>query len=531
MARSKRTKDRATARLAALTGATLAAGVLAACSYGSHAASRPESRHPAALAAGSLRASGGHSALTTYFYDNARDGEGPSTPSLRRLSRAWSNASVSGAVYAEPLIYSGEVLVATESDLLYALSVKSGKVAWKVRVGRPVESPSVSSAPGLRGCGDVYPLGVTGTPVIDTATGVLYLAAEEQRPGTSSWQGISHRLVAVSLRSHKVLWQKGIDPPGAGDGSGHSYIVAAEQQRSALTLANGRVYVEFGGLYGDCSAYHGYVVSRAASGKGGLVVYKTPSPREDAIWATSGAAVGRSGNLFVATGNGGNGPGQRFDYGNSVVKLSAGLEPRGVFAPASWAYLSQSDLDLGSDGPTLLPGGGYVFQSGKAGFARGDGGSPESWGYLLRTGRLGGVGHPAFRGQVCPDAGWVFGANSAARLRVGRLEHTIVYVPCPSGTVALELAGGGRARFRRLWEASKDSPNGPPILAGGLVWALSTGADGASGPADLLVGMSPLTGKVLVTEQVGQVEHFATPGAAEGLIVVGTTHGVEAFHR
>ncbi|MHB1986421.1 MAG: hypothetical protein ACYCSF_00305 [Acidimicrobiales bacterium] len=79
----------------------------------------------------------------------------------------------------------------------------------------------------------------------------------------------------------------------------------------------------------------------------------------------------------------------------------------------------------------------------------------------------------------------------------------------------------------RLW-VSRGDPNGPPIVAGSLVWAISTGADGG-GPSNVLYGMSPVTGKVLVTEQLGQVEPFVTPAAANGEIVVGGLTATEPF--
>jgi outer membrane protein assembly factor BamB len=516
----------------AVTGLVVLAAAAAGCAgvSGRNAASGSGSPGAQVLA---VRTAGGRAttptSLTTYHYDNARDGVGPASPGLSHLVQAWSNENIQGAVYAEPLIYGGVVLVATENDYLYALSVKTGAIAWHVKVGAPAQSSSVQAGPGLASCGDVYPLGITGTPVIDTAKDVLYLAAEEQRPGTTSWKGIGHFLVAISLSHHRILWQKSIDPPGYGDGSGTSYVIAAEQQRSGLTLANGRVYVEFGGLAGDCSAYHGFVVSRADTGAGGLSVYKTPSPREDAIWATSGAVVDGKGQLFVATGNGANGPGQRFDFGDAVIKLSPGLRAMSYFAPSSWAYLNNADLDIGSDGPTLLPGGKYIFQSGKAGYASGDGGSLESWGYLLSVSSLGGIGHPLFQGQVCPDAGFVYGANAAATVKISGVSHTVVYVPCPSGTVALEVVYGKRLSFHRIWEASNNAPNGPPIVAGGLVWAVSTGADGDTGPSNVLSGMSLVTGKVVVTRQIGPVENFSTPAVADGLLVIGTASGVEAY--
>lgn len=519
----------------AVAGAAALALALTACSSSSASAagtstSEPKVSHPATTTSIAV-ASDSAQTLVTYHYGNDRQGLDSKDPSFRHIVVAWTTNSskISGAIYAEPLIYDGMVLVVTEEDDLYALNATTGAVKWKLNVGKPAQSDSVRAGPGLSGCGDIFPLGITGTPVIDAKTGVLYLAAEEQAAGTSTWTGVRHVMVAVRLSDHRIVWKREIDPSHAGNGKNGTYIVAAEQQRTALSLVDGRVYVEYGGLVGDCSIYHGYVLSLPESGRGALGVYKTPSNREDAIWATSGAAGDASGDLFVATGNGAHGPGQSFDYGDAVIKLSPSLKVMSYFAPATWAYLNDHDLDLGSDGPTLLPGEGLLFQSGKAGYAKGHSGAKESWGYLLNPKSLGGIGHPLFQGSVCPNAGYVFGANAAAVVKVNGTPRILVFVPCPSGTVALAVKTGAHPSFSRIWEASQGNPNGPPIVAGGLVWAISTGADKGGGPANILYGMDPVTGRVLVTEELAPVDHFVTPAAGDGEIVVGTTDGVEAF--
>jgi len=125
-------------------------------------------------------------------------------------------------------------------------------------------------------CGDIDPLGITGTPVIDTATDEIFLA-EETEVGGNKWQDIRHWLVAVSLRTHEELWHRDIDPPDGNDPS--VYSIPAEQQRPALTLLNGRIYVAFGGLAGDCGQYHGYVVDLPVSGDGVLASYEVPTQR------------------------------------------------------------------------------------------------------------------------------------------------------------------------------------------------------------------------------------------------------------
>ena len=45
-------------------------------------------------------------------------------------------------------------------------------------------------------------------------------------------------------------------------------------------ICGGMVYVPYGGLYGDCGPYHGFVVGVKADGSGGLLSYAVPSGRE-----------------------------------------------------------------------------------------------------------------------------------------------------------------------------------------------------------------------------------------------------------
>jgi hypothetical protein len=473
-----------------------------------------------AAAPGHRRAAPPPGRLLTYGYGNARDGVGPRTPSLARLRRAWTDSSkvIAGGIYGQPLVDGRLVIVATENDKVYGLNAATGKIAWRYSVGAPARVAIIDKTPTLApGCGDINPLGITGTPVIDAAAHEVLVAAEVQdHPGRPRWQNIRHVMVALKFTATSVrrAWQRPIDPPGARR---HAYYIPAEQQRSALTLSRGRVYTEFGGLFGDCGKYQGYVVSVAASGRGRLRSWRVPTVREGAIWATDGAATNARGELFVATGNSNNDSG-RFDYGDAVIGLSPGLRIDGYFAPRDWARRNADDLDLGSGGPILLPGSRLVFESGKPAV------SGVSTGFLLSQSRLGRVGHPRFSGTVCPGGGYVFGAEAAERLRKGGPVY--LYVPCSGGTVALRVSYGLHPRFTRAWAAH--GPNGTPIIAGGLVWALATGADGGGGPSDLY-GMRPLTGRVVVREQVRPVEHFATPGAGDGMIFVATAAGVQAF--
>jgi len=450
--------------------------------------------------------------LTTYDYSNARYGAEAGDSSLAHLTRSWDDGSsggrhLDGAVFGQPLVYHGLVVVATENNSVYGIEAATGAIRWHFRIGSPAQQSSVQSGPNLGNCGDIFPLGITSTPVIDPRSEEVFVSGELQAPRTSKWQGIQHWLVGASLRTGRILFRKRIDPPG----NGVTYDAAAEQQRAALTLANGRVYVPFGGLYGDCGQYHGYVVSFPESGSGTMQSYQVPTQREGAIWETNGAVATTSSDLYVATGNGSST--STFDHGDAVIELSPALKELGFWAPTDWAALNNGDRDLGSGGPIQVPGSSLLFEIGKSNE------NNLSVGYLLNEKKLGRIGGQVFRGMVCPGGGSVFGAD-AAQVINGK---SYIYVACSGGTEAITVAIGRHPTFKKAWEVSSGSPNGPPIVAGGYVWAIDWNAS-------ILYGISRSSGKVAMTETLDPVNHFATPGAGDGMLLIPTAYGVEALY-
>jgi outer membrane protein assembly factor BamB len=397
----------------------------------------------------------------TYHRDLARTGAGPSGPELGRAHREWS-AAVDGAVYAEPLVARGRVIVATENDSVYAFAANGGRLLWRAHLGTPV---SGSDLP----CGNIDVSGITGTPVVDLAHRTV-LAVMFQR--------FEHRLVALDLGTGAVRWQRAIDPPGADP--------RTHQQRAALALSRGRVYVAYGGLYGDCGDYHGWVLGASASGPTGAVdSYQVPTAREAGIWAPPGPAVNAAGDVFVATGNGAST--SSFDFGNAVIRLSPALRETGVFAPSNAPSLSASDLDLGSTGPLLLPGS-RAFIIGKTGT-----------GYLLSTDAL---SRPVATRGIC---GAAFGGDAYAR--------GTIFVPCTDGISAVSAAG-----LETSWRQSAASL--PPILAGPGLWAIG---------GQTLYQLDPSDGRVRFSAPIGEPAHFATPAAADGRVFVAAGARVFAF--
>jgi len=155
-----------------------------------------------------------------------------------------------GAVYGQPLLVGDLVIAATENDSVYGLDQATGKVAWRTHVGSPVPLADLP-------CGNIDPLGITGTPVYNPASGLVYAVAETT--------GFHHVLVGLSVRDGAVRIERDIPTP---DGQPRY-----DQQRPALTIGAGRVYVAFGGLYGDCGPYRGSVVGIPLSGSGPLISY------------------------------------------------------------------------------------------------------------------------------------------------------------------------------------------------------------------------------------------------------------------
>jgi outer membrane protein assembly factor BamB len=419
----------------------------------------------------------------TYGGNPARTSADLSDPALTHAPvAAWTSGALDGAVYGEPLVYRNQVFVATENDTVYALSATTGATLWSLHLGTPV-------SPGVLPCGDIGPtVGITSTMVIDPATGTLFASGAVRSSGA-----VAHVVFAVDVARHRVAWQRAVDQRG--------WNAAAELQRVALALSAGRLLVGFGGNYGDCGAYNGWVVGVPESGTGALATYEVPSAREGAIWAPGGVTVDASGDVIVVTGNGSATGGQAFDHGNAVIELSPALVERQYFAPTDWAADSQRDADLGSTSAILL-GADRLFIVGK-----------EQTAYLLSAGRLGGIGGELASLPVCNSRG----ANAYVA--------PSVYVVCAdTGTIAQVVVGSNDTLTRGWTWTSPTGTAGSPTYAAGVLWSVDTGAS-------VLYGINPATGTTLYRRPLdtGAPPHFAAPSAAGGLILVAGSTRVQAF--
>jgi outer membrane protein assembly factor BamB len=404
----------------------------------------------------------------TYHHDNTRAGNATDLAALSTLSVDWA-APLDGAVYGQPLVVGGRIFAATENDTVYALNPDTGGVLWSAHLGSP---EPLSDLP----CGDISPLGITSTMVYDPATNRVFAVAERT--------GGTHTLFGINAGTGAVEVQVAVEPP-LGDPKAH-------QQRGALTLLNGRIYIPFGGLFGDCGQYVGSIVSMTTGGTGRLS-YAVPTSREAGIWGTAGAVVD-GGHLLYSVGNGASTT--TYDGSDSVIALTPDLQRTDFFAPSDWAVQNAGDADLGSMSPALV--GQFIYADGKAGT-----------GYVLRRDSLGGIaGQVSLLNNACN----AFGGSAVS--------GNTIYLPCTTGPRAVVVAADGTAR--ELWRASVSVPaEGSPVIGGGAVWAV----DYFGG---VLYALDPGTGAVRAQVQVGQAPNFASPTLSGHRAYVGTRAGVTA---
>jgi outer membrane protein assembly factor BamB len=470
--------------LAACSGAGAAAGSAAGGVAATPSASTPTASASAKARPNAIQSAGYPAAAWPQFDQNAaRSGIAPSLRPAGALSAAWT-APLDGAVYGQPLVVGADVIAATENDTVYALARSTGKVVWRAHLGTPVPRSA------LHGCGDIFPLGITGTPIYDQANGLVYAVAETT--------GYHHVLFGLAVANGAVRVRRDLDTPSSANEPGY------DLQRPALAIDRGRVYAAFGGLAGDCGAYLGSVVGVGLNGKGPLATWHTPTSRKGAVWGTAGPVAGPDGELWVSTGNGAAGPGDPYDGSDSVTSLSPALHRLGFFAPAGWAADNASDLDLGSTQP-VRAANDSTFITGKRGV-----------GYLLSSTGFGGIGGQRASATICHAYGAA--ADSAA----------VAYEPCQSGGLAAVYLNARKAEIKVLWRGPADG-NGSPVIGGGAVWV--TAYNGSGGTSGTLYELNPADGAVRhqIAIHVG-LPHFSSPSLAGGSAYLGTLHGVSAVN-
>jgi len=256
--------------------------------------------------------------VVTYHNNLARDGTNTqeyalTTSSVKTASfgKVFS-CTVDGAAYTQPLWVPGlsvssvlrnAIFVATQHDSVYALDadVSPCSQLWHVNLldaahgGASGETPVPTGDVGS-GFQDILPeIGVTGTPVIDLASGTLYVVSKSEGPAGSFHQ----RLHALDLITGDEKFAGPItiaaSVPGTGDGSVSGILnfdPQNEHQRGALTLVNGTIYIAWA-AHEDHDPYHGWVIGYDAATLAQVAVFNAdPNGSRSGIWM-SGRSSGR----------------------------------------------------------------------------------------------------------------------------------------------------------------------------------------------------------------------------------------------
>ena len=323
--------------------------------------------------------------VLTQHDNNSRTGANPNETSLTTANVNVSNFGklfsmpVDGFVYAQPLYMPGVnmpnlgihnvLFVATAHDSVYAFDADTGAQLWKVSLGTPVPSSVINTVNIL------VEVGIISTPVIDPSTNTLYVVAKTYENSVQIFRlhALDILTGAEKLGGPKQIVAQYPGSAATNDGAGHVLFVAAqENQRAALTLVNGVLYLAFAS-HEDSPPYHGWVLAYSAANLQQLATYNdTPNSLKGGIWMTGqGLVADSNNNVYLITGNSQTSTENAVgDYGESFLKLGLSgnaLSVLDFFKAHNYDALNSVDNDLGSGGPVAIPGTAYIAGGGKQG--------------------------------------------------------------------------------------------------------------------------------------------------------------------
>jgi hypothetical protein len=460
--------------------------------------------------------------VTQHHNHGTRDGlyvDSAFTPALAAgLKRDLNfDGRVIGNVYAQPLYIEGGpggkamVIVVTESNYVYALDALSGGTLWSTNVGPPVPS-------GVLPCGNVTPVGISGTPVVDLPSRALFFNAMIRSTTPK------HFIFSLNVDTGKRNPGWPVDVEATAKFGSTVFNSLAQGQRGALAVVGTNLYVPYGGLSGDCGTYYGWVVGMPLSNPTPVVAWATTAQR-GGIWAVGGVASDGV-DSFVATGNT-FGAGSVWGGGEAILRLPPNLQlPAGTnhyWAPTNWASLDAGDTDLGGSGPVLVDAPGATPSKLVAAFGK-DGNV-----YLLNRTNLSGISRPLSQLHVASSP--IIQASAAYHTTQG----AYVVFSASGNLYALRIGASNPPTLQLAWSKSQGAGRGSPFVTSTdgtnnvIVWGIGAEGDkrlhafnGDTG-SDVFIGGG-------TNELMGNFIHrFNTAIVARGRIYVAADNKVYAF--
>lgn len=406
------------------------------------------------------------------------------------------------------------IIAVTESNNVYALDAANGSIIWQRNVGAPVASSNLP-------CGNINPLGITGTPIVDLASRSLFLDAMTTPDGGSTKQ---HLIFSLKVDSGAINpgWPVNVNAIALSDGL--AFNSSVQNERAALGIIGNTLYVPYGGHYGDCGGYHGWVVGVRMSDPSMAGAWATPN-KGGGIWGVGGIASDGT-DLFVVTGNT-----FQADHGwrggEAVIRLQPGPVFSGAtkdyWAPSNWRALDQGDTDLGGSGALLIdvPGAtpsALVLALGK-----------DSKAYLLDRKNLGGIGDPVAEAEVSRSKI----VQAAATYRTSQGTYVVFRGTDDSTLSAFRIKPANPPVIEPVWTVTQRGRGSPFVTSTDgksnvIVWAV--GAEGSQ----RLNGYNGETGEMIykggdASELMAGTRRFSTGIVAHGRIYVAADDKVYAF--
>ena len=429
------------------------------------------------------------------------------------------SGSIIGQVYAQPLYIEGGprglavVIVVTESNNVYALNATTGAIVWQTHVAAPVPSSALP-------CGNVTSIiGITGTPVVDLPSRALFLDALSQQPVTLT---VEHLVFSLNVDTGAVNpgWPLNVNSNAIFGAT--KFVSTAQGERGALTVVGTNLYVPYGGLYGDCGTYYGWVVGMPLSNPSNNVMAWATTARGGGAWSVGGLASDGV-NVFVATGN--TFGASSWGGGEAILNLSPSLVlsngTLNYWTPTNWSSLDSSDTDIGGTGPLLVtvPGAtpsNLVVALGKDGNA-----------YLLNRTNLGGISVPLAKlsvGNTIIQAAATYQATNG----------TYVVFANGGNLIALLLGASSPPTITKEWTANENGKGSPFVTSTDgtnnlVVWGIGTQS------TQRLYGFNASTGATVfagggTNELMANTRNFNTGIVARGRIYVAGDNQVYAFN-
>ncbi|HUJ21906.1 MAG TPA: hypothetical protein VLX58_10310 [Bryobacteraceae bacterium] len=416
------------------------------------------------------------------------------------------------------------LMIGGSSDNLYAIDADAGKLLWSKKFtveGKPKQQPHW-----------LCPNGLNDTPILQKEEGGL---------GT-----MNVYMIASDGKLHAMNVIDGEDrfPP--------AQFVPPFSKNWSLNFHDGVLYTA---TSQNCNG------ARSAVYAMDLKDPKRPITaffsKNGGIWGRAGVAIAPNGNVFAETGDGDYNP-AKGEYSDTVLELSPReLKLLDHYTPSNFEFITKKDLDMGNMSPVVFPFKQWelVAASGKEGVI-----------YLLDAKSMGGANHqtPLYKSPKLANED----VNLASRGFWGafatwedpqgvRWLYAPAWGPPHSQAPAFPVTNGpaehgsimafkveekdGKAVLSPAWiSRDMDSPE-PPVIANGVVFALSNGEntqqldssgkiltskDRASKPAGnaVLYALDAATGKELFSSgnTIPEFTHFSGLGVANGRVFVST---------